>query len=85
MQKGKTRQNKTEKKNGHRAVISEVEIWQNKSLLWDSSWSSKQFYGNAREKVIKKAPTHIVLDPITGKKFKVKNLKPFNQKIDGQS
>ena len=33
----------------------QVNVWQIKHLLWNSSWSTEQFYGNFREKGFKNA------------------------------
>ena len=49
-----------------RAAISQVGLWWNKSLLWDSSSSrvDPQFYGNFREKRNKKGSSSEVFDSI---------------------
>ena len=42
----------------------QLDVWRIKHLLWNSSWSIKQFYGNFREKGFKKAPKIEVFDLI---------------------
>ena len=59
----KIRWNKIER-NGESAVISQVDVWWNKSLLWDSSWSSEQFYGNVRERGPLKIISREIFDSI---------------------
>ena len=60
-----------------------------KSLLWDSSWSGEQFYGNFKENLsIKKASSGEVFDSITAEfneglenvHHKTKNLKNLKAK-----
>ena len=65
--------------------ISQVDFSWNKSLLWDSSWSSEQFYGNFIERGAKKAFSCEVFDSIVVKfkeniQFKEKNQKTLKQK-----
>ena len=65
--------------------ISQVVFSWNKSLLWDSSWSSEQFYGNFIEKGAKKAFSSDVFDFIIAEfkeniQFKEKKSKNFKSK-----
>ena len=60
--------------------ISQVVFSWNKSLLWDSSWSTEQFYGNFIEKGAKKAFSSDVIDSIIAEfkqniQFKEKKIK----------
>ena len=41
-----------------------MDLWWNKSCLWDSSWPSEQFYGNVRVKGIRKWSTREIFDSI---------------------
>ena len=50
--------------NGDITVISQVGFWWNKSLLWDSSWSSEKFYGKFRKRGAKKAFSSELFDYI---------------------
>ena len=59
----KIKSNQTER-NGERADISQVDFSWNKSLLWDCSWFSEQFYGNFIEMGAKKAFSSEVFDSI---------------------
>ena len=60
----------------------------NKSLLRESSWSNKDFYGHAREKGVKKLSTHELFDSIIvefkagleNTQFKEKKIKNFEAK-----
>ena len=47
----------------HTHTHTHTHSW-NKSLLWDSSWASEQFYGNFMEMVAKKAFNSEVFDSI---------------------
>ena len=80
----KIRSNKA-KRNGERVDILQVDFWWNKSLLWDSSWSTEQFYGNFIERGAKKAFSSEVFDSIVAKfkeniQFKEKKFKNFKAK-----
>ena len=80
----KVKLNQTER-NWERAANWQVDFSWNKSLLWDSGWSSEQFYGNFTETRAVKAFSSEVFDPIITEfeeniQFKEKNKQSLKQK-----